>query len=317
MKHFLLIYYALAVFSGIIGFSLVILMIAQNLKKLALVYTTFISAFSLLIVNILLQYYWYFILNQPETHFKLWTMTLIIFASKNLFFLGFGFTMFFLFSKEKLGKALAFLELSATFLGTLAFLWLFFQGFTESNLKTLLFIDQWIWGSALVFFLSTTLYFLWTKKLPDLPRILASSIRRLLILTLVFLPLFLVDNLWEIFQVQWKLLPRCFNFSPLYYTIWNFLTFVAMIQFLIERKLWLTELIHPIPEKWNGIHFSQREREIISLLIQGYDNPTIASKLYITEHTVRNYISHLYEKTETSNRVQLVQKLSLLLQNQK
>ncbi|URA09434.1 helix-turn-helix domain-containing protein [Thermospira aquatica] len=314
MKHFLLIYYALATFSGIIGFTLIILMIAQNLRKLALVYATFISAFSLLILNILLQYYGYFILNQPETPSKLWIMTLIIFVSKNLFFLGFGFTMFFLFKNEKLGKFLSFLEFTATFLGIVFSLWLFSQGFTDKNLKLLLFFDQWIWGSALVVFLSTTLFFLWLKKLPDLTHILASHIRHLLILTTFFLPLFLVDNLWELFQVQWKILPRCFNFSPLYYTLWNFMTFAAMIQFLIERKLWLNELIYPIPEKWEGIHLSKREREIISLLIQGYDNPIIASKLYITEHTVRNYISRLYEKTETSNRIQLIQKFSFLLQ---
>lgn len=309
MRHFLLIYYAIAVFSGVVGIALVVLMFFQNLRKLALVYGVFVGAFSLLLVNILLQYYSYFILGEVETPQKLWWMTLLIFVSKSLFFLGFGLVMVFLFSGKWWVYVISGVEFFSAALGIVGGMMFAFLGFSDERLRLLLFFDQWGWGTLMVVFLASTIFFLWFRTLSDMPTLLSRVIRILLGLTIVFLPLFAVDNLWELFQVKLGILPRCFNFSPLYYTLWNFLTFGYMVRFLAEKSFWLSTLVRPIPVRIGEIRFSQREREIIGLLIQGDDNSTIASKLYITEHTVRNYISKLYEKTATSNRVQLVQKL--------
>lgn len=309
MRHFLLIYYAIAVFSGVVGMALVVLMFFQNLRKLALVYGVFVGAFSLLLVNILLQYYGHFILGEVETPERLWWMTLLIFMSKNLFCLGFGLVMVFLFSGKWWGYLVGGVEFFSAIVGFGLATVFAFLGFSDERLRLLLFFDQWVWGTLMVVFLASTIFFLWFRTLSDMPTLLSRVIRILLGLTIFFLPLFVVDNLWELFQVKLRILPRCFNFSPLYYTLWNFLTFGYMVRFLAEKNLWLSELVRPIPSCVGGMHFSQREREIIGLLVRGDDNATIASKLYITEHTVRNYISKLYEKTATSNRVQLVQKL--------
>ncbi|MFN4216571.1 MAG: LuxR C-terminal-related transcriptional regulator [Brevinematales bacterium] len=309
MRHFLLIYYAVAVFSGLVGIAVVALMVFQNLRKLSLVYGVFVGAFSFLLVNILCQYYGYFILGEVETPEKLWWMTLLIFVSKSLFLLGFGLVMVFLFSDRWWGDVIGGIEFFFAITGLIVAFVFALLGFSSERLRLLLFFDQWVWGILLVVFLGSTILFLWFRTLSDVPTLLSQIIRLLLGLTLVFLPLFLVDNLWELFQVKLGLLPRCFNFSPLYYVIWNFLTFCYMVRFLAEKSLWLSELVRPIPSCVGGMSFSRREREIISLLLRGEDNATIAGKLYISEHTVRNYISKLYEKTFTSNRVQLVQKL--------
>ncbi|MFN3660222.1 MAG: LuxR C-terminal-related transcriptional regulator [Brevinematales bacterium] len=309
MRHFLLIYYAVAVFSGLVGIAVVVLMVLQNLRKLSLVYGVFVGAFSLLLVNILLQYYGYFILNELETPEKLWWMTLLIFVSKSLFFLGFGLIMVFLFSGQWWGYVMGGIEFFFAGTGLIVALVFALLRFSPERLRLLLFFDQWVWGILLVVFLGSTILFLWFRTLSDVPTLLSQIIRLLLGLTLVFLPLFVVDNLWELFQVELGILPRCFNFSPLYYIIWNFLTFFYIVRFLAEKSFWIFELVRPIPSCVGGVSFSQREREIISLLLKGEDNASIARKLYITEHTVRNYISKLYQKTLTSNRVQLVQKL--------
>lgn len=50
-----------------------------------------------------------------------------------------------------------------------------------------------------------------------------------------------------------------------------------------------------------------REGEIIRMLIEGKDSKAITEALFISEHTVKNHIHHIYQKLEIRNRIQLVQ----------
>lgn len=54
--------------------------------------------------------------------------------------------------------------------------------------------------------------------------------------------------------------------------------------------------------KQNGYSFTERERKIIVLMIEGYTNRQISSTLFMSEGTVRNYISVIYNKLGTSDR---------------
>lgn len=51
---------------------------------------------------------------------------------------------------------------------------------------------------------------------------------------------------------------------------------------------------------------TERESEICSLLVQGLNNKQIADKLYISEGTVKNYISSIYDKTGIHDRAKLI-----------
>ena len=50
---------------------------------------------------------------------------------------------------------------------------------------------------------------------------------------------------------------------------------------------------------------SEKEREIMTLVAEGLSNKEIAGKLYLSEGTVRNYISTLLDKLELRDRTQL------------
>lgn len=50
---------------------------------------------------------------------------------------------------------------------------------------------------------------------------------------------------------------------------------------------------------------SEREQDIISLVAEGLNNREIAEKLYLSEGTVRNYLSHILEKLGLRDRTQL------------
>ena len=51
---------------------------------------------------------------------------------------------------------------------------------------------------------------------------------------------------------------------------------------------------------------TEREKEIAALLVEGLTNRQIADHLYISEGTVKNYISAIYDKTGIHDRVKLV-----------
>ena len=48
-----------------------------------------------------------------------------------------------------------------------------------------------------------------------------------------------------------------------------------------------------------------REKEIAVLIAEGLTNRQIADRLYISEGTVKNYISSIYDKTGIHDRVKL------------
>jgi DNA-binding NarL/FixJ family response regulator len=49
---------------------------------------------------------------------------------------------------------------------------------------------------------------------------------------------------------------------------------------------------------------SEREREVLSLLAQGLNNSDIGRRLYLSEGTVRNYVSSIFGKLRVSDRTQ-------------
>jgi len=53
------------------------------------------------------------------------------------------------------------------------------------------------------------------------------------------------------------------------------------------------------------IALTEREREIIKLVAQGLTNRDIAERLFLSEKTVRNYVSNILNKLDLKNRTQL------------
>lgn len=65
--------------------------------------------------------------------------------------------------------------------------------------------------------------------------------------------------------------------------------------------------------KAGGYAFTERERKIILLMIEGFANRQISSSLFMSEGTVRNYISVIYNKLGTSDRQAAITLLNGLL----
>lgn len=51
-------------------------------------------------------------------------------------------------------------------------------------------------------------------------------------------------------------------------------------------------------------NFTEREREVLYLLLKGLNNKEISKKLFISNHTTKAHVASIYKKLGVSNRVQ-------------
>ncbi|MBO9606965.1 MAG: response regulator transcription factor [Paenibacillaceae bacterium] len=83
---------------------------------------------------------------------------------------------------------------------------------------------------------------------------------------------------------------------------------------LAARLAFLTgapaEVLDPGRLRHEGIRFTDREKKVILLMLEGLSNREIAGTLFMSEGTVKNYISVIYQKIGTNDRA----KALLLLQ---
>lgn len=75
-------------------------------------------------------------------------------------------------------------------------------------------------------------------------------------------------------------------------------------------KQWLAEVRAFLPAAaFVGAAFAAltaRERDLIELIAQGLDNAQIAARLALSEKTVRNHITHIFDKLQVENRSQAI-----------
>ena len=51
---------------------------------------------------------------------------------------------------------------------------------------------------------------------------------------------------------------------------------------------------------------TKREEDVVRLLAEGLQNRDIAKELKLSEHTIKNYLFHIFDKLGVSSRVELV-----------
>jgi DNA-binding NarL/FixJ family response regulator len=53
-----------------------------------------------------------------------------------------------------------------------------------------------------------------------------------------------------------------------------------------------------------NLYLTPRERDVLALLIEGKTNREIAARLYLSQGTIKSYLSSIYEKLDVSNRTE-------------
>lgn len=60
----------------------------------------------------------------------------------------------------------------------------------------------------------------------------------------------------------------------------------------------------PLPESTAFQQLNEREKEVLSLLAKGLSNADIARRIFLSEGTVKNYVSSIFEKLDVNDRTQ-------------
>jgi DNA-binding CsgD family transcriptional regulator len=156
---------------------------------------------------------------------------------------------------------------------------------------------------AYALFLSLKYY----KDLSDKKKLL---IKLFIIIMAVFIPLQIIDDIRSIF-IQ-TLYPV--TVLPFFYFICNMISIIFAFKYLF---------INPAGFIAGGINdrvlrkykVTEREKEIISLIAEGYANKQIAQKLGISFSTVKNHIYNIFQKTKTRGKIELLRRLNDKMNN--
>lgn len=76
------------------------------------------------------------------------------------------------------------------------------------------------------------------------------------------------------------------------------------LQDLIQIEIDVKEKKQYAESTWTK-EMNEREKEILTLIAQGYTNKEISRKIYIAEQTVKNYVSDIYNKIGIHDRAQV------------
>lgn len=115
--------------------------------------------------------------------------------------------------------------------------------------------------------------------------------KRLSIVLLISLPLIISDI--------FKIFPDYFFFLPIIYI-------VLSIQIILYLSKFFSFKEFPV----NSYDLTNREQELVYLIIIGNSNKEISNKLHISLSTVKNHIYNIYRKVNVKNRFELINKFS-------
>ena len=72
------------------------------------------------------------------------------------------------------------------------------------------------------------------------------------------------------------------------------------------KRIYAPELVDFVYEDNSGNPLTDRESQVLELVAEGKTTKEIASELYLTAGTVRNYISTILEKLNVGNRIEVI-----------
>ncbi len=110
-------------------------------------------------------------------------------------------------------------------------------------------------------------------------------------------------------------LPKPFEIEELGAVIRNLLERSQIIhselRFIQEKPIEIDEDITPQvnlnrENMLKSLALTQREREVLNLLIKGSSNTEIGKELHLSPRTIEKYVSSLLRKSESNNRVELI-----------
>jgi DNA-binding CsgD family transcriptional regulator len=118
-------------------------------------------------------------------------------------------------------------------------------------------------------------------------------------------PIFIIEDLFGSITFQVGTTELQLRFFPLYYLFLYLMLLYQGFKNIILGQKQASGLKIISKDFISRFNITDRETEIIKLLLEGFSNQKIADALFISRATVRNHIHNIFEKTGVINRVEL------------
>ncbi len=129
-------------------------------------------------------------------------------------------------------------------------------------------------------------------------------IRAFLTTGLIVLPIMLATELDSLLLPNGVVLRGIPAASLLWLSAYSALSIMLIVRFVFGPQ---DRIDGPVPDLFaKAFNISDREREIIRLILQGNTEARIGDLLFISRRTVVNHVYNIYRKTGVRNRVQLI-----------
>lgn len=76
-----------------------------------------------------------------------------------------------------------------------------------------------------------------------------------------------------------------------------------------QLQMLVSALAKTVPFRGESLPFTKREQEVVEALCEGLSNRRIAERLFLSEHTIKNYLLRIFEKFGVSSRGELMFKI--------
>jgi len=157
----------------------------------------------------------------------------------------------------------------------------------------------------LEFLIIISFYFFWSNRIEDMYR---KRIGRLFALfyiicnSISLLALIFIMQIYMTPLLRWAIqlfILFLYLLTPFLWIKFVFLKYAQTMSRLINSSVLLESI-------YNKYNISEREKEIIQLIIDGKGNNDIKEQLFISYHTVKNHLTNIYKKLNVKNRHELV-----------
>ncbi len=302
MEHLRFVINIFAFGSGFIAISLISLVYLKTYQRLLKYFLLWLTVLGLFVLQKAIIYY-----AGTTVIIELWYSRLLLilfsFSVVSLFIYFFLYLLFLIFESTTLKiKYNLYLSLSAVpvLLSVVIII------LPLSTHKTFALAE--ISLIAIEIFLSLVYIFVIYKLKKSLKLISDIITRRLVnvgfIIFSVFIPIFIILNLYKLSNINESTVIEYIYF-PLFFITFSIISAIFSIKFLLEENNEVVE-ISVSEEFMKDFNITERERDIILLIMDGLSNDEIASRLAITPGTVKVYNNKIFQKTEVKNRTSLV-----------
>ncbi len=301
MKHLLMLIWIIICFIGFTSLCIYFLLFIKYKKKIFLTYLLSLTSFSLLIFLHTIDVYKSINITSNFDHLFFIIIRYFLILSEHFLFYFLYISIFILMINEYKKIRILFLILLC--------LMIIIQNIMFFIVKKDISIIRYNQFTLLLYyfillFISSLMFIFLNKKNIYIKLLGVSGY----LLFIIFLPFLIIDVFTGRFSFHWKILPEKIYFMSIFYVFYNLFSIIVGIKVILTKPE-LNDSIK-IPENFiKKNKLSERENEIILLVINGFSNKDISDKLFISVGTVKTHLNNIYKKINVSGRMALINRI--------